>query len=301
MTEARMRERSERARSVRPGRHVGASAEPRFERTFRALGTLAYGGAEVSASVVDLSSNASLVAIDDYVVLPTAGIGTVLLLIEVSARLTARDETGYGILEKTPADLVGDSGLWQHLQAPVLPVADLAILVGATSDNLATNLLLQHVGIEAVRARAESLGLTRSALLDIVRDRRGPDDAPHFSVGSTAELSWLMAALARGEIVDTVTSQRVMGWLANNTDLTLVASAFGLNPLAHRRGEHGVLLVNKTGTDVGVRSEIGALQGAHAAIAYAVSVQFADESLASRLGVLDAMRTVGEDLLEYVY
>lgn len=100
----------------------------------------------MSASAVELDSGKTLLAIDDRIVLPTASIGKILLLIEVSARLTSRDFSGYGILDKTPRDAVGDSGIWQHLQAPSLPVADLATLVGASSDNLATNVLLRQVG-----------------------------------------------------------------------------------------------------------------------------------------------------------
>jgi beta-lactamase class A len=92
-----------------------------------------------------------------------------------------------------------------------------------------------------------------------------------------------------------------MGWLSLNADLSMVASAFGLDPLAHRGVDHSTLLVNKTGTDTGVRSEAGALRGSRSAVAYAVSVQFNDDGLAARLLVLDAMRTVGYDLLEYVH
>jgi beta-lactamase class A len=272
-----------------------------FSATFTALGDLAYDGAQVSASVTDLDTGKTLVAIDERIVLPTASIGKILLLVEVSARLTARDFSGYGILDKSPRDSVGDSGIWQHLQAPSLPVADLATLVGATSDNIATNVLLRQVGLDAVRARTESLGLLRTALLDLVRDSRGPDDAPQLSVGSTAELSWLFAALARGEIVDTLTSSRVLGWLSLNADLSMVASAFGLDPLAHRGTDHGVLLVNKTGTDTGVRSEAGVLRGPRTAVSYAVSVQFNDSGLAARLRVLDALRVIGLDILEYVH
>ena len=272
-----------------------------FSGTFAALGKLAYEGAQVSASAVDINTGASLLAIDERIVLPTASIGKILLLIEVSARLTSRDAAGLGILDKTARDAVGDSGLWQHLQAPSLPVADLAALVGATSDNLATNVLLRHVGLDAVRTRTESLGLARTALLDLVRDSRGPDDAPQLSVGSTAELSWLFAALARNDIVDALTSQRVMGWLSLNSDLSMVASAFGLDPLSHRGADHNTLLVNKTGTDRGVRSEAGALRGSKRALAYAVTIQFNDDSLPARLRVLDAMHAVGLDLLEYVH
>ena len=297
----RTRERSLRARSRKVGRHVGKPGAENFNRTFTALGSLAYGGAQVSANVVDLASGRVLVSIDDRIVLPTASLGKVLLLIEVSARLTSRDFSGYGILDKTPRDLVGESGIWQHLQAPALPVGDLATLVGATSDNLATNLLLRRVGLDAVRRRTESLGMARTALLDVARNSRGPDDAPQLSVGSTSELSWLLGALARGEVVDPMTSQRVMGWLSLNTDLSMVASAFGLDPLAHRRADHDVLLINKTGSDRGVRAEAGALRGPRTAVSYAVTVQFTDENLEARLRVLDAMRTIGNDLLDYVH
>ena len=259
------------------------------------------GGAQVSARATDLATGRVLFSVDDHVVMPMAGVGTVLLLIEVASRLRDPDFGAYTILDRTVSDSVAGSGLWQHLQAPSLPVADLAALIGATNDNLATNVLLRQVGLAAVRARTESLGLMRTALLDLVRDSRGPDDAPQLSVGSTAELSWLFGALARNEIVDSLTSQRVLGWLSLNSDLSLVASAFGLDPLSHRGTDHSTLLVNKTGTDSGVRAEAGALRGARRAVSYAVSVQFNDDGLATRMRVLEAMRTVGLDLLEYVH
>jgi beta-lactamase class A len=298
---ANTRERSDRLRTISSGRHVSPERNEKFSNSFLALGQLAYEGAQVSANVLDLQTNELLFSIDDRIVLPTASIGKVLLLIEISARLTTRDFTGYGILDKTVRDTVGDSGIWQHLQAPALPVADLATLVGATSDNLATNLLLRQVGLEAVRARTESLGLTRTALLDVVRDNRGPDDAPQLSVGSTAELSKLFGQLARGEVVDPGTSQRVTGWLSLNCDLSMVASAFGLDPLAHRSPDHSTLLINKTGADVGIRAEAGALKGKRAGVSYSLSIQFDDDSLERRLRVLAAMRAVGEDILEYVH
>nr|WP_233437191.1 serine hydrolase [Terrimesophilobacter mesophilus] len=293
--------RRDRVRERREPRHRGAGGAENFSSSFTALGLLGYDGAHVSANVVDLTSGLVLCAIDDRIVLPTASVGKVLLLIEVSARLTAREFSGYGILDKSLRDGAADSGIWQHLQAPSLPVADLGALVGATSDNLATNVLLRQVGLDAVRARTESLGLARTALLDLVRETRGPDDAPQLSVGSTAELAWLFGALYRGQVVDEVTSRRVMGWLSLNTDLSMVASAFGLDPLAHRAVDHGIQLVNKTGSDVGVRSEVGILRGPRAVVSYAVTVQFRDDSMARRLRSLEAMRTVGFDLLEYVH
>lgn len=301
MIPAQHQERRVRTRGPRVGRHRSAEGAENFSSAFNALGQLAYSGARVSASAVDLNSGRTLLAIDDRIVLPTAGVGRVLLLIEVSARLSERDSLRLGILEKKAADAVGTSGLWRHLQAPALPIADLATLIGATGDNLATNILLREVGLDAVRLRAESLGLGRTALLDRVREARGPDDAPHLSVGSTVELSRLFTALSLGQIMDRATSQRVLGWLSLGADLSMVASAFGLDPLSHRRADHGIQVINATGTDDGVRSEAGLLYGPRTGVGYAVTVQFTDSGLATRLRVLEALRTVGYDLLEHVH
>lgn len=294
-------QRRARHGAVHRGKHRGASRGQSFERGFAALGDLALGGVQVSARATDLTTGEVLFSVDDHVIMPTASIGKILLLVEVAARIEAQEASGLTIIERTAEDAVGDSGIWQHLAAPALPLADLAALIGASSDNLATNVLLRKVGLDAVSRRTEQLGLTRTALLDLVRDHRGPDDAPHLSVGSANELTWLLSALARGEIVDAGTSRRVIAWLSLNSDLSMVASAFGLDPLAHRTAEHSIMLVNKTGTDVSVRSEVGVLRGPRAGVTYAVSMYFDDSELQTRLTVLDGMRTVGLDLLEYVH
>ncbi|MDH2443589.1 class A beta-lactamase-related serine hydrolase [Amnibacterium sp. CER49] len=293
--------RRARLRGDGSARHRGDQVRSDFSAGFTALAHLALTGAQVSARVIDLKSGRALFSVDDHVVLPTAHVGKVLLLVEVAARLDAAVQSKFDLLDRTPDDLVGDSGVWQYLHAPSLPLTDLAALVAATSDNLATNVLLRSVGLDAVRARAEELGLKRTALLDKVRDRRGPDDAPQLSVGSAAELTTLFARIARGEAVNRAVSSRVSDWLALNADLSMVASAFALDPLAHVRSDHGLSLLNKTGADRGIRSEAGVLRGPRASVAYTVTITFEDDRHTARLGVLNAMRTIGLDILEYVH
>lgn len=288
-------------RARRRARHRADEPGGSFARGFKALGFLARNGVQVSARAIDLASGRELFSVDDYVVMPTASIGKVLLLVEVAARLRGPDMSALALLDRDVTGAVGDSGTWQHLQVPTLPIADIAALIGTSSDNLATNVLVRTVGLDAVHARTEQLGLTKLALLDLVRDHRGPDDAPTLSVGSMKELTWLFSELARGEVVDAETSRRVVGWLSLNTDLSLVASAFGLDPLSHLGSDHGLTLFNKTGSDVGVRAEAGVLRGPRAGVAYAVAASFADTDLPTRLAVIDGMRTIGADLLEYVH
>jgi beta-lactamase class A len=289
------------------GRHRGDRVDEPFERSFRALGSLAFSHAQVSASVTDLDSGEVLVAIDENVSLPTAELGVLLLLIEIAAeladgRLSPVDEVSRdsGGGDATRVDDPRTGGLWSSMLAPTLGVLDAATLVGAVRDPVATNALARLVGLDAVHARGESLGLSRTALLDFARVVRGPDDAPQFSVGSTRELQALMSDLVAGRCVDTRVSNRVLGWLSSGTDLSLVASAFGLDPTSHRDRDHGLQLVNLTGSTTGVRAEAGALRGRRRGIAYAVTAAFDDVDLPTRLRVLDVLRTVGLDLLEHV-
>ena len=63
---------------------------------------------------------------------------------------------------------------------------------------------------------------------------------------------------------------QVRGWLSTNTDLSMVASAFGLDPLAHTAEDRGVTLWNKTGTNDGVRCDVGVVRRASSSVTYAV-------------------------------
>lgn len=96
-------------------------------------------------------------------------------------------------------------------------------------------------------------------------------------------------------------SRQVALWLRLHADLSLVAGAFGLSPLDHTRADHGLRLWHATGSSPGVRSEIGVLSGPRAEVAYAVTVAFLETTLTDRLRVLQALRDVGMNILEYVH
>ena len=286
-------------------RHGGDRAGASFDRSFGALAELAHRGATVSAAVLDLDSGEELFAVDERVALPVAQVGAVLLLVEVAAQLEQGELSPLTSVTRTgPVGdevLPGASGLWPYLRRDALSVVDAAALVGALRDASAINALLARVGLDAVRARAEQLGLRRTALLDTARPQRGPDDAPDLAVGSAHELADLWARLVRGEVVDAAVSDRVLGWASLSSDLSLAASAFGLDPGSHRRRDHDLQLVHVTGSAQGVRSEAGVLRGPRRGVAWAVTVTFDDLTLGHRLQVLDAYRVIGTELLEHVH
>ncbi|SIT86450.1 serine hydrolase [Microbacterium sp. RU33B] len=272
-----------------------------FASTLKALDVLAESGAKVSVRINDLDRGTSVLAGDDFVTLPVAGLGVVPLLLEVAAAIEAGTLDPHEIIDRADLDRVEVSGVWRHLKAPALPIADLAVLTAAAGDALAANALLARVGLPAARARIEQLGLSRTALLDGFRDERGPDDAPQVALGSARELAEIFAALVNSQAVSAGVSAQVAEWLSLNHDLSLVAAATGLDPFAHENDEHGLLFVNKTGRDAGIRVEAGVLAGPRAGVSYALIVCFDDLSITHRLRAHDAFRVLGVDLMEYVF
>jgi beta-lactamase class A len=279
----------------------GGAARRSFTSTLKTLDELAASGAQVSVHVVDLDRGTVVLAGDDHLTLPVGGIGVVPLLIETAVQLESGSLDGLEIVDRSSVEPVEVAGLWRHLMAPALPVRDLAVLAASTGDAIAANALLARVGLDAVRARLESIGLARTALMDGFRDRRGLDDAPHVALSSTGELTSLFAALVNSDVVSPAVSAQVSEWLSLNTDLSLVASATGLDPFAHDDDRHQLLFVNKTGRADGVRAEAGALAGPRAGVAYALTVCFDDLSMAHRLRAHEAFRVLGVELMEYIY
>jgi len=224
--------------------------------------------------------------------LRTASVGKIFLLIEIARQIGAGDLDPAELLERRPEEWVEDSGIWYLLSRKSLTVDDLCFLIGLCSDNLATNALVRRVGIDAVGRTSRALGWTRSELLDRVRPDRGPDDPPTLSRGTGAELSDVMVRLHRGEVVDSRASQRVLRWLAAGADLSMVAAAFDLDPLAHAEPDRGITLVNKTGTISTARIDVGTVTGPDQRVAYAVLANWPDGQ-DPRDQVLAGMREFG--------
>jgi beta-lactamase class A len=223
----------------------------------------------------------------------TASVGKLLLLIEVARQCAAGNLSGATLLRRNPALLVADSGLWQHLRVNELAIDDLCVLIAGVSDNTATNVLLDLVGLPSVGRLARSIGLIHTELLDYVRDHRGPDHPVTLSTGSASELSRLMNALWRGELVSPTVSEQVNAWLSTGVDLSMVSSPFGLDPLAHAPSDRNIVIRNKTGADPGVRADVGTVGRDATGLSYAVIANWEPAGTDLRDRVLSTMHAIG--------
>lgn len=248
-----------------------------------------------SISVVALGNGDVLLQHHPDHLLSTASIGKVFVLLDLAERLADGRIDPDLVLDRRVCPRVTDSGLWHHLHVDELPLLDVVTLVGAVSDNWATNVLIDLLGLEDIRAVARRWAPGGSDLLDVVRGQRGPLDPPHLSIGSANDWIGVLARLWRDRTTGGAIGTQVMGALTPGVDLSMVASAFDLDPLAHAEDPASPRIINKTGTNLGVRCDIGVADWGGRTIAYAALTNW-DEAPAGhgRSRVMADMRAVGQ-------
>src|SRR5262245_11458180 len=186
---------------------------------------------------------------------PTASIIILPFFVEVFHQMKFGRLHWQDPLVMIEADQVGGSGLLQHFSAPhQLTVGDAATLMIAISDNTATNLLIDKVGIRAVNARMDTLGYPRTKLYAKVfaRARTTVDTAgsAHFGLGVTTpnEFAGLLARIYKGQIVSDSASRRMVELLklqmVNDRIPRLLPPE---TSVAHKTGE-----VDETRNDCGI-------------------------------------------------
>ncbi|MEV0972827.1 serine hydrolase [Microtetraspora glauca] len=210
-----------------------------------------------------------LLGVNEDVELPLASTGKLLLLAAVAQGLTAGQLDPHEPVELTEDDYARGSGLLIGLSARRWTIADLALLTASVSDNTATNALLRRLGLDRVDAVAAGLGLGRTRILDRIREPRLPVHPPAFALGTARDL----AALAVGLDGDDPWKRLMLGWMAHNTDRSLVPALLPHEPEDREIPEAvpypGVWVANKTGTDAGTRADVGLLVGTRR-VGYAV-------------------------------
>jgi beta-lactamase class A len=250
-------------------------------------------GTRWSVLVTDADTGQVLLSYEPNTVLDTASIGKIFLL----HRLLAEVDAGTRSLEETatrrPVEQMDDSGLWYLLQADTLTLYDLAALIGAVSDNAATNTLCRVIGLQTVQQHTRDLGYCQSGLDDVVRSPRPTGKPAGLSHANATELVRFVIRLVHNTDLSDSSADVLQRWLGGGMDLSMVASAFNLDPLAHHGWDRGVWLWNKTGTISRARADMGLVMSRERRLAYAVLANW-DKDADGRDPVLATMRTVGE-------
>lgn len=178
-------------------------------------------------------------------------------LIKVSVLVTLFDLVEKGLmslddrLTMSKIDKVPGSGTLQLLHDGLeLTVGDAAWLMSTTSDNTATNLILDKVGIRRIWEKMDSLGLRQTRIHAKVFLARYtslvPDSSAKYGLGVTTpnEMVRLFALLADGRAVSARADSTMLEILGRNEDYQMM-----------QRYVSGVRAPRKTGATDQVRTE----------------------------------------------
>lgn len=163
-------------------------------------------------ALVDLSSGERLGFGEDDV-MPTASLIKVPILVAlyqavqdgVVGRLTDR------IALSEDHRCLG-SGVLIHLTpgAVEMTVRDAATLMIIISDNVATNMIIDHVGLDRINATMRKYGLEKTTIFQRLGDRAAGLDARKMSVSTAGETCRLLELTARGEAVSPAASEDML-------------------------------------------------------------------------------------------
>jgi beta-lactamase class A len=217
----------------------------------------------LGVALVDLADGREL-ALNADQVFPTASTIKLAILLE----LYKQEQQGRGGKSRTarlddpyvfdPKDLVGDSQIMAGLSPGLTRVTnrDLAQFTIAVSDNSASNVLQDRVGMDNVNATLRALGLQhtqlRRKMMDVAAARRGDEN-----VATPRELARLLSAIYRGKALEPDLTAALLVQLSTRKEKSTI-------PLLL---PDDVRVANKPGSLEGVRSD--------AAIVYAPGRPFA--------------------------
>jgi len=163
----------------------------------------------MGVAIVDLTDGRTIFKNEDRV-FPTASSIKIAILLELyrqeqEARGGAQGKAKLDdVYTFDPKDLVEDSQIMAGLTAGVTRVTnrDLAQFMIAVSDNAATNVLIDRVGMQNVNAMLRNFGLTKTMLrrkmMDIAAAKRGDEN-----VSTPQEMARLLETIHKGKALST--------------------------------------------------------------------------------------------------
>lgn len=159
----------------------------------------------------------------------------------------------------------GGSGVLRHLTAGAsLTLADLLYLMIAISDNTATNVIIERVGMSTVNQVMHSLGMSDSVLGRLMVGRlAAPGEQENLA--TARDYIRVMSAIEAGTAASVRSCHAMMDLLALQQDPRRLGR--------YVPREHGYRWGSKNGTNEGLVNEVGYVQGPHGTLLLAVFCQ----------------------------
>ncbi len=228
--------------------------DPELQRRLQLAGVLDYG--RLSAAIVDLDSGASA-AIEPDQPAPAASLFKLPILVQVLAEEDAGRLDPQRQLEIRADDWTDGSGVLQARVGDRLTVRELTRLMIQESDNIAALVLLDAVGVPAVNALLDRLGLYQTRVVD----RRAGEAGEHTT--SAADMVRLLTLLAAGQVGSPRVSEAALAELERRQHVNWLGDSLPF----------WVKVAHKWGDLPGARNDVGIVYSPRASFALAVLTQ----------------------------
>ena len=213
---------------------------------------------------------------------PTASTIKLAILYELFRQA---DEGRVSLDAPAPLDrsqVVGGTGILKALGTPSLTPRDHAVLMMSISDNTATNVLIDRLGLGAIASRMQSLGLggirLRRKMMDSAAAQRGDEN-----VATPREIVRLLRVLDAGE-----------GLKPESKAAAVKVLEVGAGGYIRRGIPSGVDVLNKPGELEGVRVDAAIVRAAHRPFALAIMTTYLKDEAEGERAIGDLSRVFYE-------
>jgi beta-lactamase class A len=200
----------------------------------------------LGVAILDLSSGKKILLHADEV-FPQASSIKIAVLAELYRQAQAGKLKLTDLYTVQASDLVADSDIMNGLTPGVtrITLRDLATMMVAVSDNSATNVLIDRVGMENVNALMDSLGLAHTRLRRKMMDLKAAGEGRE-NVSTPAEMMALLENLYRGKVLNREMTDDFFKMLSTHKQSFIP-----------RDLPEGLKVANKPGELEGVRTDSG--------------------------------------------
>lgn len=147
---------------------------------------------------------------------------------------------------------------------------DLATLMIVVSDNTATNLLIELLGVENVNRAIERHGWRGSRLAGLVQRPEREAAEARRSVTTPADLADSFVRLWSGELLPPAKTALAQAIYRRQQRTDMLGRYLPYDAYARETGESALAIASKSGSLRGVRNDAGVIEGAHGAYVIAV-------------------------------
>ena len=214
-------------------------------------------GARVSMAVRSLSDSSAQFAYRADERVPSASVIKLPIMIEMMERVKAGTLDPDEIHILTDSEKVGGDGVLKtYSHRSRIAYRDLLRLMMIYSDNTATNIFINELGMDAINQRIQTLGLTKSRLNRVMMDTLAARQGRENYV-TTREMNALLHKIYRNEVATPALCEQMLTILKQTRDAGPRSGVPEDTLTIPRLLPKGTVVAHKTGTLTYVRGDAG--------------------------------------------